>query len=288
MSEKIKSGQRGTQIMRILYEHGPLSIAGIQKVIAPAMSARRMQDAIRRLAVRGLIVPRFSALPKNAAHYYQLSQAEEKRQRIGEMLNVQPESILQHRFRNQELEHSELCATWSHRLKQLFPIAKVLREHEYSRNEDAVRTLFSMESDREFRPDLLILLPAAGSKKIIGVAVEIERSAKTHVRLARKLKKFASQSLFGGVLYACSRDSIVEALRQVYRSKVLAKAHRISHYGANFLVFAGNDPCTEAGEPQTYNSELKLISLKQWIHFLATTELRARRDANFEGSAERR
>lgn len=282
MNDLIKSGVRSKQILQLLYQNGPLSISSIGKLISPAMSNRRIQDSIKRLMKKELIISRDDSLPKNAAHHYQIGQSQKARGEISSILDIPADALFQHHFRSQDMKHSEFCALWANKLSKLIPSANIVREHEFFSNELAKKTLDGMLNDRELRPDLLLLIPKASGKGFAKIAVEVERNPKKHERLRFKLKNFASLSLFDGVLYVCSNDYIVEALRKVYHTNVLPKVSRISEYGNHFLTFSGIDQWCVQSEPKTFTSELRNISFRKWIDVLATTNPLDRRDRIFE------
>lgn len=278
----IKSGTRSKQILQLLFRNGPLTISGIEGLISPKMSKRRIQDAIQRLKKRNLVMSRDDSLPQNAAHHFQIGQSLGARTKAAEILGVNPDELLQHQFRSQELAHSEFCALWASKLQTLFPKASIIREHEFPTHPVAQKALEGMQQDRDLRPDLLFLAPKKTGSGYIKIAVEVERSPKKHERLKQKLKNFASLSLFDGVFYACSQEYIVETLRKIYLTSVLPRSRRIEHYGNFFLMFSGIEQWKASTEPKTFSSTLKNISISKWITLLSEVEMLDRRSAVFE------
>ena len=275
---KNRFGPRQLQIVRALYENGPLSLRALQQLIDPPIALRRLQDAAKRLHEGGLVVRRHTGLPPNTGHFIQLCARNDRRELLADLLNVDRDALQVPHFRGQELCHSEACAIWVCRFRQLFPDARFIREHEYSRCSIASRILLSSGADHELRPDFLMRFPRADGKSFVNVGVEVERSRKTDDRLERKLKILATQTLLDGVIYLCDGANITEALRNIYNSRVVSKALRIGHYGANFLLISDGSMTTHGQEPRMVNAKLETVSLAAWIHFLLNSEQRQRRD----------
>ncbi len=86
---------RGTQILRLLFQHGPLSHRAIQRLIEPEIKPRRLQAVTKRLREQGLIHRRYDSLPDNVGHVIELSQTQAAR--IGHSIGVFRVSARAHR-----------------------------------------------------------------------------------------------------------------------------------------------------------------------------------------------
>jgi DNA-binding Lrp family transcriptional regulator len=288
MADQIQAGPRQIQILRALQDNGPLSLATLEKLLTPQISRRRLQDATKRMADQGLIVRRFDSLPSNVGHYYQLSGRQANRERIAQILNCDEGTLSIHPFRTQELQHTQCCAIWANRLQHLFPGAQILRDFDFKRHAIAGQYLLSSGEDFELRPDLLIVLPHADSKSQVVVAIEIERTRKSNKRLLQKLRSLCTRTRLDGVLYLCDKNTIETALRTIYCSNVVQKAHRIRHYGNNFLLLSDGTQTHSDPEPRVYNVSQNSVSLTSWMNLLLTTQPRERRDSAFDQAAQPR
>lgn len=65
---EMKAHSRGPQILRALYEHGPMSIRGLQKILSPRMDKRRLRLAVKRLHGGGVTGGPPRHLPPNRNH----------------------------------------------------------------------------------------------------------------------------------------------------------------------------------------------------------------------------
>lgn len=281
MSKQVLPFVRQKQILSTLYEHGPLSIRALQRILEPPITLRRLQDATKRLRKSGLIARRFNSLPLNASNFFHLAQHELARKVLAEMLNKHPDQILQPYFRNQELHHSELCAIWAARFKKLFPDCRIVRDFKLIHDELAQNILLGSKKEMEVKPDLFVQFPRANDNGYISIALEIERTRKTKVRLRQKVSTYALKTRLDGVIYLCDNNAIVESVRHIYLDPKSTSYIRVGHFKKNFIMFSKDEIPAFGEEPKMYNAELENTSLKNWINFLASTKFNFRRDHNF-------
>jgi hypothetical protein len=116
---------------------------------------------------------------------------------------------------------------------------------------------------------------------MIYVGVEIERQHKNHEKLRLKIKKYADGTDLDGVIYVCSQHRISQPISLIYTSKLLDRAHRINHYGRNFLLFVGDKSTVQDGDIVMQNSDFKSVSLKNWIHILCHSPMDSREESPF-------
>lgn len=285
MAESVRPYQRGGQILRILKSYGPLSLKGISEIIAPAMKERRLQDSLKRLVAKGFVTKRFEKLFGRAGIFYQLSQDERYFEEIAKLLQCQPSDLKQPQFRYRELIHSQECALWSFRMSKIFPEAIIVREYDFNKHKYISTVLLSIQTDTALRPDIILMFRGNEETGVVVVAAEIERNPKSKKRLEHKLKKLVSRTLLDGVIYICDSKQIERNLRTIYQSRILEHALRIKQYGENFLLFTDGRGTSIGDGPILYNTQLKPVLFRDWIHNFKTTAVRTRRNVQFEPSA---
>jgi hypothetical protein len=82
MKERPLPYERGKQILRTLAEHGPLSRRALDEILYPKIDVRRLQDSLRRLYERGLIMKKYDRIFHNAAVYYQIARGPVARREV--------------------------------------------------------------------------------------------------------------------------------------------------------------------------------------------------------------
>jgi hypothetical protein len=281
MDKAMPSYSRRKQILSTLRENGSLCTKSLRSLVVPPLPRRNANDVMKRLREQGLVVQRFDSLPANAGHYYQISQSEEALKKIAKILELDPAELNIPKIRDQELAHNDSCAIWTQYLKRILPKAILLREHEFTPELLSHILLITYDDPYEFRPDIMLELPfKVDEKKRVNIAIEVERSRKTDKRLLRKLKKYAMETRVDGVIYICSKPSILDAVKQIYKGRVLENSVRIKHYGNNFLMFVSGIERGQADNVKLLNADLKTVNLRDWLHFLQSTQYAERAEAS--------
>jgi len=281
MSEAIRPFDRQKLFLNLLRVHGPLSVRTLRKLIVPTMSIRSIQLVLKRLQERKLVGRRTDELPENVGAFYQLKLTTEAIPEIAKILGVSVSDVKSTGVRNRELFHSQDCAIWSDYLEALFPDARIYREHHFSDYESIRRALISSAADVELRPDIILQADKAEGNGAINIAIEIERTRKTHRKLLNKLKKFATSTLLDGVVYISDKDGIKDTLRRLYKGNIVSGAGRIRQYGDHFILFSPGFLKHTDRDPYLVNTELQNVSFKKWVQILSSTERQLRRDFKF-------
>jgi hypothetical protein len=277
------SYRRRAEILRLLSEHGPLSVHGLKRMLIPCMSSKGIALSLNRLRKRGYIVRRFDSLPNNVGHFYQLSCNQNVRKDISNIIGMDISALDDPPIHDQELYHSQQCAIWAHHLKRLYPEAKIVRDYKILKDEESKKALL-MDLDRiELRPDIMMFFPKTTTSQKIILAIEIERTRKANRRIIDKLKKFANTTFTDGLLYICDDDSLSEIIRQLYNKNVRERALRLA-YKTNYLMLMQKNFITSPEQAMMFNADLQNVSFADWIHFLKSTERNFRRDHKIQVS----
>jgi hypothetical protein len=276
MLEPIHIGPRSKQVLKALYEHGPLSNATLREVIDPKMCVRSMNYAIKRLNDLGLIKNRHSSITKHSSRFVQLTNNDELKPILAKILNINLDLLKYVHGGTEALEHSQECAVWSNYFKTHFKDIQVIRDFHIARNKTAMETLLVNPDDIDLLPDMILRFPSVGQKGWINVGVEVERTQKAKDRITKKLRKFSSRTRLDSVLYICRNTQIINKITSTYIHSVVPKALRIQHYFKDFLHIAGSLVPNNNQNLFITNVSAETFSLAQWIHFLRTHQMSAR------------
>ena len=169
------------------------------------------------------------------------------------------------------------------KLANIFPEAKILREHEYKTQATVADYFASKEgTPPEVRPDLIIRMERDGTLVPLIITIEIERTLKSDERIRRKLKIYAHESPLDGVIYICDLPEVARKVELIYRSKNLNKILRIGHYGNLFLMFLDQEGIHKEEKFRLINSDCKTVSIETWISFLRNTSMNFRRNKELQ------
>jgi len=268
MSESIRVGNRGKQVLQLLFENGPLLSSTLRTVIEPAMPQRKIRAAILRLRRLGLVRNRHSSVNHDAGRYIELSTAKEGRKTLCKVLNVSEESLKSVPGNTEALEHWQECAVWAKRLEKIFPEAKMVRDFQLAKDRKLMEAACVATKFGESLPDLLLVFPKSGEGlEPVYVGIEIERSQKSRRRLVRKLRHFAGESKLDTVLYICSRPKVAPKISRIYSTGVHKAYLRVEPYSENFLLMLeGTSHNLDRLLPS--NAFGKNVPFKEWVHFL--------------------
>lgn len=283
----ISAAKRGPQIIKLLNTHGPLNAAAIQGLIDPPIERRRLNDALARLARRGIVVRRFQNLfQQTHDQYYQLSARKELQAEIGDVIGMDPNIFRIPRVRNQDLFHSIGCAHLAESLAKAFPVAEVVREFHIQEHPAGKSThLSSLEGEKQLLPDMLLSFPEDEKLQEVNIAFEFERSKKAPLRLGQKMYRYAAWTRVHGVVWMCEDQSIQRDLRKSWlrqeRDRLLSVRNRFDH----FHLFTTN-PKVFRSDDWMFNAKGEPIKLEQWIDVLRTKGLIPLKDEHFRATSQ--
>lgn len=271
--------KKGKQVIHALYKYGPMTISTMEKVIRPKIGRRSLQMIAKRLNENGLVYKRHGSTYNYTVAYHQLNGDNLSIPILSKLLNVNPNEFEIPYSRNQELEHIQTCVLWCEYFERTLPGVKVKRDFRMY-NDPSVQELIKMRDKQiDSLPDLLLNIPIPGNKLGVNIAVEIEKTSKKRSRIYDKLHSFAMESRLDGVLYVCKDRRVVNAVCDIYQSRITQKSPRIRHFSNSFMMFC--DESAILREKQiVYGLGKQSVELKNWVHFMASTEVQKRPEIN--------
>jgi predicted transcriptional regulator len=270
--------KRSGEILKLVADHGPVTIDMLSRMTEPPMPKKNLRYSLALLRRKALI-EQLSVDPQML--YYQISQAKPNREAVAAITENNIESLAKPLFRRQEWFHNQWCEYWALSIKRLFPEAQIIREHSIAGHELAKCILQTTATDFELLPDFLLVLPKTSATEAVHIAFEIERTRKSNARIIRKLKKYLNGTLIDGLVYICDTGRLSETIRELYETKLVANAHRVKHYGDHFFMFSDS---LDGGGKQLnrfFNAKAEPVLFDQWCMQLRKTKRTLRRDKNF-------
>ena len=166
-------------------------------------------------------------------------------------------------------------------LKRLFPESKIIHEDTIGSNQLAQDILHLKGRDFDLMPDFLRILPKTETTEMTSIAFEIERTRKSDKRLMLKFEKYLNRTKIDGLIYICDSGRLSESIRLLYQNKLLAKDHRVKHYGNHFFLFSDSMAGGGPNLDRLMNANAEPVQLEMWCHTLQNTKWTLRRDTEF-------
>lgn len=274
-----KQPKRGKAILKIIKDHGPLSIDLLQKMVQPEMSKKNLRKSLKALRCKDLIE---LAQSTTQLTYYMTAQGPVSRSMSAEILDCAPEDIKQPLLRKQDWYHNQWCEYWILNMQRQLPQARIIRENSLNSHEVAMNILQIKKQDYDLRPDFLLMIPKTDTTESVNIAFEIERTRKSDDRLVRKFRKYMDGTYIDGLIYICDSGRLSEAIRLLYQSKLVTSTTRQKRFGENFFLFSD---LLDGGGPmlsRLFNACGKPTSFENWCGYLASTKWTKRRDEEFK------
>lgn len=274
---------RRLQIIKLLYENGPLTAAAIQNLIQPAMQRRRVNDALMRLTDSCIITKRFHGMPLHGSgQFYQLSSKEKFRYELANCVDIAPNSFRPPLIRNQELYHSLTCAYVAESLRRIFPEAEVVRDLRLREHPIAEDILLMDPKNLETPlPDIMLCFYDSKEMNEVFIAVEVELSRKSHARIRDKLQAYTLGTEIDGMIWLCGEVVSMESIMRIWRSMKNETVRRANGYRDFFALFLeGHKPLFP--EERMATAKGWSCKLNDWIHILRNHEPSTRTDTLFQ------
>lgn len=270
--------KRGKDILKIVLDHGPLTIDLLQKMINPPMLKQSIRKSLQILKKKNLIEPVQST---QQSTFYMISQSPVSRRTTSEILETTADQIKKPLLRRQDWFHNQWCEYWLLNMKRHIPDAKIIREGEIESHEIAMNVLQIKKQDYDLRPDFLLILPKTNENDSVYIAFEIERTRKSEDRLIRKLKKYMDGTRLDGLIYICDSGRLSDTLRLLYEKKLIAHSQKQKRFAGNFFLLTDSLDGGGSELPRLFNACGKPTSFKSWCGYLSTTKWTKRRDEDF-------
>ena len=268
MKKKAKPAPRCAEVLELLKKHSALSSGSIRLLLGRTLSRRRVLDILDSLHRQGIIHKRTLKTFGGHAVFYELS--------AGHRLDLGIPRVYWG-----TLPHNDYCSLVHGYLERNFPNATFFREHAIGHHEHLREVMAFEQSVPDAIPDILMCHPADDSAKSIYVAIEVERMAKSEIRILHKFSKYAMRTNLDGVIYLSEDASLLRLLRSFYQTRIATEARRTAHYSKHFLLTGDCPTRSNFKITDLQNSDGVSVSISEWMQKLTSTPSLQRRDSMF-------
>lgn len=272
-------GTKAALVLRALAKYGTLSTNSIMTILNDSGDRRSFRKLMNRLADAGLVVRLSFGFSGTPASYFQLCQGAGALKIASDLTGISPQELDQKRLRYTHFAHEDICSMIQFAFENEVPGVVTIRDWEIARRNVPEIVIPQALRQAKFMPDLIVALPVQypdtlnNPSSFRWIAVEIERSRKKHLRVYSKLKTYATECGFDGLLYMIPEEVLLENYLNHFDAEVAPKALRIRSFKDAYFARS----LLPRDRPQLASVSVdcgkRHLSLKHWIDFIASTSL---------------
>jgi DNA-binding MarR family transcriptional regulator len=263
---------RGKQIIRELYENGPLTATGLRCLLQPPISKSGVKQALKVLRQKKLIVTSKSSLELYRKYYYQLSLTGNTRPIIGKILNLPPMALHYPVLHNHDMGNSQDCAIWCNWFGRMFPNSVVARDIHY-KSDTSFKMPFAIDSvDWKHRPDMLMRIASQDSKREFTFAIDLHKDWMNHGKWMTKMLKLYNSGAVRGVIYFGPFRSVESLFKYIAHEQKYTQSRINKCFRDNFILLGTGAWSNSESAPVMFGSDGFPVSLREWINTRSKTE----------------
>jgi len=266
------------EILHLLAKYGVMSSRTVWELLDRKISYPGVRQHLNSLERRKLIVRPTGLIGGYPIHFWMLSRESDAFSRISAITGFTEAELKQKKMRYTHFPHEDLCTLFQFSIERSSRGLKVLRGKDTRYFHLPKHLLSERVQQNGYCPDLCIGVPCSegaigGEPKFYRwVAVEIDRSYRSAIRLASRLNIYSRHTSFCGVLYFMPSESTAAKLHKIYANRKAKDSVRISGTKEFFLATATVQK--SPFDPSSLMLQLSDVelSLSAWLAIFAVVE----------------
>ena len=273
---------RQLEILTLLAKYGVLGSVPIRKLLMEDVSKICLRHSLRGMEQRGLVC-RYNFAPGGSPMSHWM---------LPEEGSVQAEVLaatgLERRFlrrkcvRYSHAPHEGLCTLVHASLERQMPKLWIAREATGTFDDIPKHLLSGLAKENGYTPDLCVGVPneRADAASLVNphrwIAVEVDRTYRSHKRLAQRLNIYTKHTGFSGLLYLMPTVGTRTVLQRIYDVRGGKETLRL-HGSANAFLAVGTvpDDLFDVNSMRVWCGEYE-ISLSGWLSLFSQKNAEAR------------
>jgi len=235
---------RQSQVLSLIIKYGLISTKTLWELMDKEVSLHQVRATLYELHKKNLIISPNEIFGPTALKYWSLPLDSKRLQTISKIMEVPFEELRHSAVRFNEYPHEDLCTLVQVSIERIDSNIKVFRARArkyYGIPDHLISTKIKRLG---YCPDLIVRLPVhagAGELKPDSyrwIAVEVDRTYRTHKRLSHRLNIYAKHTHFGGLLYFMPTSGSAKKLHRIYETRVDKESYRLRKSSQTFLATA--------------------------------------------------
>ena len=274
---------RQQEIFTLLARHGVMDTNTLMQLFKAAPKSRStIREALSALHAKGLIRCGTLKLGGSPSRYWHIANDKASIKRVLAITGLGLEQIRIKSCHWSQFPHENLCTLFEASIQRHCPSISVLREGSNGFKNLPEHLLCEQIIESGYMPDLCLGIPFIHGdsdqfyhlKKWI--AVEIDRTMRSHLRLAQRMNIYTRHTAFNGLLYLMPEESSRRTLSKIYNHRKAATSPRIE--GANQTFLASGCIQKSLCKPSSFTVHCNEneTSLHNWLAMIGATEFHQR------------
>lgn len=285
-----KPSPRQLEVMSLLVRYGVLGIRTIHTLLQVPATMAQLLETLKGMEKRGLVC-RLLFHPGGApmSHWMlPLEQSSQGKALLATGLDVR--FLRRKSVRYSHVPHENVCTLVQASLERQMPKLWIVREATSAFENLPKHLLTKLAKEKGYTPDLCIGIPseradaAQSDAAYRWIAVEVDRSYRSHKRIAQRLNVYTKHTAFSGLLYFMPTPGTKATLQRIYDTRGGKDNLRLHGSAKSFLAIGTvPDSLFDVNAMSVWCGPQE-ISLATWLSLFSISEA-AKRDHALSGFA---
>jgi len=234
--------ERQKEVLQLLSRYGVLGTKTIQMLVREATRYDCIRKTLKRMEEQDLICKVFTGSEGKPMAYWILPDDETAKGRALKATGLDPKFFRTKRVRYSHVPHESVCTLVHASLERQMPKLWIYRESTAD-FKNLPGHLISKNSEEQGNiPDLCVGVPGRNADPLISergyrwIGVEVDRTNRSKVRIARRLNLYTKHTAFSGLLYLLPTPAALRSVREIFLKRTDKSAYRLRGASQSFLA----------------------------------------------------
>ncbi len=235
---------RQVEILRLLAKYGILGIVTIRTLLKEVVTMAQLRETLQGMDKRGLVCRVLFNSGGTPMSYWMLPEEESVQGKALQATGLNEKFLRRKIVRYTHAPHEGICTLVQASLERQMPKLWIAREATSSFDNLPSHLLSIRAKEKGYKPDLCVGIPSERNDptrtttSFRWIAVEVDRSYRSHKRLAQRLNVYTKHTAFSGLLYLMPTVGTQAILQRIYDTRGGKDTLRLHGTSNAFLAIA--------------------------------------------------
>ncbi len=233
---------RQNEILTLLARYGVMSTTTLTQLMSSKISDSWLRESLYILQKRNLVRRGTILLRGRPSQYWTLGNSPKIMEHTMQRTGLNESQMRDKSAHWSSFPHEDLCTIFQASVERQMPSVCILRESTNNFKTLPDHLLSERVKQNGYIPDMCLGIPTRFSKAPISdkgyrwIAVEIDRTHRSHKRMAARANIYTRHTSFAGLLYFMPDERSAHLVTKIYRSRGAASSSRITGGTDSFLA----------------------------------------------------